>query len=789
MLIVAIAIASCGTGSAPPAKEGGPPEPDRRGVVRERDALPGAPVYDSRLATSLDAAWAARASGYKPRTRHLVADDSPRYTNRLFLESSPYLQQHAHNPVNWYPWGPEAFQTAERLGRPIFLSVGYSTCHWCHVMEEESFEDEEIARYLNEHFVAIKVDREERPDVDAIYMTAVQLMTGRGGWPMSVWLTPERKPFFGGTYFPARDGDRGSSVGFLTILHRVRETYVARTRDVEANSQALTDAVVARLAGAAPGTELPGPDVLKDAVEAFAGRYDATNGGVRGAPKFPSSLPIRLLLRHHRRTKDENSLRMATRTLDKMAAGGMYDQVGGGFHRYSTDERWLVPHFEKMLYDNALLAMAYLEGYQAVGAKEYARVAREILRYADRDMSAAEGGFFSATDADSPTPRGHREEGWYFTWTVAELEEVLGAKRAAIVAAYYGVAEGGNFEGRSILHVSRSAADVAKPLGMPAAQVLSTVEESRGLLYRARAQRPPPHRDDKVLAAWNGLMISAFARGGLVLGEPALVARAERAAVFVLERMVERGRLLRSFRHGRARGAAYLDDYAFMIGGLLDLYEATGSARWLREAIALDGTLEKLYEDKTGGFFMTADDHEALLAREKPSYDGAEPSGTSIQALNLLRLSEFTTDDRYRARVDRLLLAFQERLAASPTSLSELLSAVDFRTDLAKEIVIVAPRSRAEAKPYLDRLRTAFLPNRILVIAVSGADQKEQARLVKLLDGKVPRDGKATAYVCEGGVCDLPTTDPNVFARQIREVRPLASPESGSSPLDLDGRR
>ena len=749
------------------------------------ESLPGAPLFDPKLVSALDAAWRSRDPGYKPRTRHLLPDGSPQYTNRLFLESSPYLLQHAHNPVNWFPWGDEAFETAKRLGRPIFLSVGYSTCHWCHVMEEESFEDEEIARYLNENYVAIKVDREERPDVDAIYMAAVQLMTGRGGWPMSVWLTPDRKPFYGGTYFPARDGDRGASTGFLTIIRKLKEAYVAQASQVATNSTALTNAVVSQLSSLPVGTDLPRPEVLTNAAKTYSERFDGTQGGLTGSPKFPSNLPIRFLLRYYRRTGNERFLRMATLTLDKMAAGGMCDQVGGGFHRYSTDDRWLVPHFEKMLYDNALLTLTYLEGYQVTGTKDYARVAREILRYADRDMGASEGGFYSATDADSPMPSGPREEGWFFTWTPTELEAVLGKYRARVLAVHYGVTPGGNFEGRSILYTARTLEDTARQLKIPTEKLASIVRESNELLYRARARRPHPHRDEKILAAWNGLMISAFARGAFVLGDNEYARRAERTAEFVLTHMRQNGRLLRSYRDGRAGLNAYLDDYAFMIAGLLDLYEATGRPRWLREAKALDSALEKHYEDAGGGYFMTADDHEKLLAREMPSYDGAEPSGNSVQALNLLRLAEFTTQDRYRERADRLLRRFKARLAEARTTLSELLLAVDFRLDAPKEVIIVVPRSRADAEPFLARLRTTFLPNRVLAVTVAGPDQKDQGKLVSLLADKIAQGGKTTAYVCEGGVCRLPTTDPEVFARQIRETRPLDAvpPKSSIPPL------
>jgi uncharacterized protein YyaL (SSP411 family) len=473
---------------------------------------------------------------------------------------------------------------------------------------------------------------------------------------------------------------------------------------------------------------------------------------------------------------------MVRTTLDGMARGGMYDQVGGGFHRYSVDERWLVPHFEKMLYDNALLTTAYLEGYQAAGEADFARVAREILRYVERDMTSPEGAFCSATDADSPEPGGRREEGWFFTWTPAEIRAAVGPGRARLVEAYYGVTSGGNFEGRNILHTTRALGAVARELGLGVPTARTILEGSKDLLYAARAKRPPPLRDEKVLAAWNGLMIGAHAQAALVLGDESYARRAERAADFVLGRMRRDGRLLRSHKDGQARHDAYLDDYAFMIAGLLDLYEATGGTRWLREAIALDTVLEAHYEDKEhGGFFMTSADHEALLAREKPAYDGAEPSGNSVQALNLLRLHELTTDDRYRRRSDRALEAFGERLAQAPAALSEMLLAADFRLDTPKEVVIVARASRADAEPLLAKLRSAFLPNRVIAVAAEGEDLAAQSRLVPLLREKLSRKGPATAYVCERGVCRLPTADPDVFAEQLRKVEPLPAGERAGS--------
>jgi hypothetical protein len=650
-------------------------------------------------------------------------------------------------------------------------------------MEEESFDDEEIARFLNENYIIVKVDREERPDVDAIYMNAVQLLTGGGGWPMTVWLTPDRKPFYGGTYFPARDGDRGARVGFLTLLRKLKDAYAAQPDKVSETSARLTEAIRQNLAPDPGKKALPDARVLQAAASYYRARFDPARGGLAGAPKFPSSLPVRFLLRFHRRTQDAEALRMARVTLEKMAAGGIYDHVGGGFHRYSTDAEWLVPHFEKMLYDNALLTMAYLEGYQATGNEDFARVAREILRYVERDMTSPEGAFYSATDADSPTPAGSREEGWFFTWTPEEIRAALGAERARVVEAYYGVTAGGNFEGRNILHTPRPRADVARALGLPPEKVRTVVQESRELLYAARAKRAPPLRDEKFLAAWNGLMIGAYARAALVLGDERYGRQAERAADFVLRKMRKDGRLLRSYKDGQARHNAYLDDYAFVIAGLLDLYETTGAPRWLGEALALDATLEKHYEDgRHGGYFMTSGDHESLLAREKPAYDGAEPSGNSVHALNLLRLHELTTDDRYRQRAERTLEAFGDRMTQAPAALSEMLLASDFRLDTPMEVVIVAHVSRKEAEPLLAKLRSTFLPNRVLAVAAEGEDLGAQSQLVPLLKGKMSRKGQATAYVCERGVCRLPTTDPDVFAQQLRKVKPLTGGEPAGSP-------
>ncbi|HEY3233357.1 MAG TPA: thioredoxin domain-containing protein, partial [Polyangiaceae bacterium] len=487
-----------------------PPEVSSRGEPRS--------VNEAKLKALLKAALSAKGSGYLPRTRHKNADGTAKYTNRLILESSPYLLQHAHNPVNWFAWGEEAFEHARALHRPIFLSVGYSTCHWCHVMEEESFEDEEIAQYLNQHYIAIKVDREELPDVDAVYMTFLQALTGNGGWPMSVWLTPSRDPFFAGTYFPPRAGARGSRRGFLDLLREQAERFASSPSTV---AETARDNVGRLQAASAPepSGDFPPASLLKTARAQAAQRFDPEFGGGRGAPKFPSSFPIRLLLRVARRAGDAEARRMAVSTLEHMRQGGIYDQVGGGFHRYSTDARWLVPHFEKMLYDNALLVVAYLDAAQATGDARLATTVRETLDYLLRDMTGPNGTFYCATDADSPTPNGRREEGVFFTWTPSELRSALGEDDARAAANWFGVTAGGNFDGRSILFAERRLEDVARELSMAPPVLEARLAGIRTRLLDVRSRRPPPLRDDKVMVAWNGLAVSAFARAALVLGD------------------------------------------------------------------------------------------------------------------------------------------------------------------------------------------------------------------------------------------------------------------------------
>ena len=738
--------------------EGQPPAP-----------LPGAEPLPPPLAARLAEAVEAFGPTYVPRTHHRDAAGRPRFTNRLALETSPYLLQHAHNPVNWFPWGDEAFSEARRLGRPVFLSIGYSTCHWCHVMEVESFEDQEIATFLNLHYVAVKVDREERPDVDAVYMTAVQKLTGSGGWPMSMWLNADRQPFYGGTYFPPRDGARGARHGFLTILGELAATFHREPARVAKAAEAVVQVVREDMQGGAPpgpsggAADLPGREVIAGTADYFRRAFDEVNGGVRRAPKFPSNVPVRLLLRHARRAGDNEALRMATVTLSKMAAGGMYDQLGGGFHRYSTDAVWLVPHFEKMLYDNALLVSAYAEAYQVTGRPELGRVARETCDYVLREMTDAGGGFYSATDADSPDESGHLEEGLFFVWTADEIRRVLDeggvdAATSALFLRHYDVRASGNWEGHTILNVPA-----------PDESAWALLAGARARLYQARARRPPPLRDEKILAAWNGLMISGLAVAGRLLDEPRYTAAAARAAAFVLGSLRDgQGNLQRSYKDGRARQLGFLDDHAFVAAGLLDLYEATAEARWLDAALRLARETEALFADPAGGWFMTGPAHEALIARERPAYDGAEPSGTSVAMMNAARLATYLDDPAWRDVAARAFRAHAAVLTERPMAMTEALLALDFFLDEPREIVVVWPDgdTRDDAAPLLNVLRRTFLPAAVTAMG-SEAEVARIGRTAPFARDKVPLGGKPTAYVCRQGRCQLPVTDADALAAQL----------------------
>jgi uncharacterized protein YyaL (SSP411 family) len=758
------------------------------GASAAREPLPGAAPHAPELAARLEQAAATRAAG-SPRTRHRTADGSPRYVNRLALEASPYLLQHAHNPVDWYAWGDEAFARAERERKPVFVSIGYSTCHWCHVMEEESFEDLEIAAFLNRHFVAIKVDRERRPDVDAVYMAAARGLGVAGGWPLNVWLLPDRRPFYAGTYFPPRAGARGARTGFLELLERLRAVY----RDEPGRVEQLGAGLARELASASSlpaGAGAPDAQALARAVRRLRADFDAVHGGFGAAPKFPRSLELELLLRYHRRTGDAQALEMVERTLAALAAGGIRDHVGGGFHRYATDAAWRTPHFEKMLYDNALLARVHLDAYQVTGREGYARVAREILDYLAADLLAPAGGFHSASDADS-----EGIEGRYFTWTAEEIgRAVPDARQARLLCAYYGVGPGGT-GGRSVLAVARPLAAVAAELGIPEDEATDLLEDGRAGLLRARRERVPPHTDRKIVAAWNGLAISAFARAALVLREPAYAAAATRAAELIRERLGSPSlagsgvRLRRALFDGRADGDGFLDDHAFVAAGALDLFEVSRDPAWLRFALSLQAELDaRFWDDASGGYFFTADDQERLLARQKPAADAAEPSGNSAAVSNLLRLHELTGDERFRERAERSLRAFAAAIERDPAGSPGLLAALDFATDRVKEIAIVTPAPEVEPDALLAVLARSFVPNRVLAVVSEGDALRRLAPLVPLVAGRVAREGRPTAYVCERRVCAFPTADPEVFAGQLATAAPLpgaaetATDASGSGP-------
>jgi uncharacterized protein YyaL (SSP411 family) len=686
--------------------------------------------------------------------------------NRLAGETSPYLIQHAHNPVDWFPWGPEALQKAREEEKPIFLSIGYSACHWCHVMERESFEDERIAALLKANFVSIKVDREERPDLDDIYMKAVQALTGQGGWPMTVFLTPELEPFYGGTYFPPFS--KFGRPGFADVLMQLGEAWRTRRDTVVKQAARLTEQI-AREGRQDTGGSIA-EDVLDRSLSALESSYDPVWGGFGSAPKFPHPTDLRLMLRHAVRTGRENPWRIVTHTLDRMADGGIYDQLGGGFHRYSTDEEWLVPHFEKMLYDNALLVPVYIEAFLATGAEKYARIARGACDWVLREMITPQGAIASTQDADS-----EGEEGLFFVWTAKELRAVLGKDLAERAEHWWAVADGTNFEGgTNILWRKRPAAELAARFKITPEQLEADMERARELLFAARSKRIAPATDDKVLTAWNGLMISAFALAAQALGEDAYLEAAQRAANYLLTDMRQaNGRLHATSRAGRAKGEACLDDYAFLIQGLLDLYETDFDERWLREALAFEEVLTDGFEDdERGGYFTTGRDHEQLIARLKSPQDGALPSGNGVQACNLLRLALLCGSGSHAQTAERHLLSFGELLNRYPQAFSSLLLAVDFLQVGPREWVIAGAADDPEADEMLTSLRKRFLPQRVVVRARPSTDRK----LIPLAAGR-GETGPAQLFLCRNHACQLPATS-------IESARELIARESAVRATD-----
>ena len=684
--------------------------------------------------------------------------EHPRPTNHLANETSPYLLQHVHNPVDWYPWTEEALKKARKEDKPIFLSIGYSACHWCHVMERESFENPEVAEILNRHFVSIKVDREERPDLDEIYMTAVQLLTGSGGWPMSVFLTPELQPFYGGTYFPPEN--RYGRVGFITLLERVAELWDRKRSDLMQSAGEITRAIAGH-AAAQPAAQGPlRRELIEQAANRLEQAFDADGGGFGEAPKFPPVAALQLLMRRHAHTSSDSALTMVRHTLNRMAQGGVYDQVGGGFHRYSVDAQWLVPHFEKMLYDNAQLAEVYTAAWQLTREDTYRTVAIETLDYVLRDMTHERGAFFSSEDADS-----EGKEGLFYVWTPDELRTVLGEPDADLAMAFWGVTDAGNFEGANILHVPIPLKTFAKEHDLAPDMLDERIRRWKARLLEARASRTRPGRDDKVITAWNGLMISAFAKGGRAFGRTLYVEAARRAARFILSEMVRDDVLYRTWRDGTARRPAYLDDYAFFIQGMLDLYESEGAAEWLDEAGRwADRMLAEFKDEKGGGLFYTsARLHRDVLVRSKSAHDGSEPSANAVAAHALLRLSALTGREDPGEEGERLLNAHAGHMERMPSGMLNMLAAYDYFSGPRREIVLAGDPGDPQWNALRRVVAESYLPNAVLAYSFPGEDRSNQV----LLQGKEPVDGRAAVYVCRNQTCQAPVCEPDALKREL----------------------
>ncbi|WP_281795764.1 thioredoxin domain-containing protein [Desulforhabdus amnigena] len=673
--------------------------------------------------------------------------------NRLSQEKSPYLLQHADNPVDWYPWGEEAFKKAKEEDKPVFLSIGYATCHWCHVMEHESFEDMEVAKLLNENAVCIKVDREERPDVDQIYMTVCQALTGSGGWPLSVFMTPDRKPFFAGTYFP-KSGRMGMP-GFMDIIAQVAGLWKKDRQRLLRVSDEITNAIQPRKpTGQGPALDA---ETLDNAHRHFSRSFDHTWGGFGAAPKFPTPHHLTFLLRQHKRDPQSEALDIVEKTLDAMRDGGIFDQVGFGFHRYSVDEKWLVPHFEKMLYDQALLAMAYTEAFQAGGKARFAQVAREIFEYVLRDMTDSKGGFYSAEDADS-----EGREGLFYVWTPQEVKDILGAEAGDVFCRFYDITPEGNFEeSLSIPHISRSVELMAPGFGMEAEELEKLLEKGRLKLFAVREKRVHPFKDDKVLTAWNGLMIAALAKGYQVLRDPAYLDAACAAARFILNTLRrEGGRLFRRYRHGEVAHRGYADDHAFLVWGLLELYESTFDAFYLEEAVKVHQQMMDLFwDEEEGGFFYTAEDNEPLIVRDKEIYDAAVPSSNSVGVLNLLRLARMTGNTQWEEKAQQLFNRFAGMVADFPAGYTQFLHAVDFALGPALEIIVAGNPEEVSTQEMVETVHGLFLPHRVLMLRSEDGRSGGIEELAPFVKPLKSIDGKPMAYVCQNFACKEPVTE------------------------------
>jgi uncharacterized protein YyaL (SSP411 family) len=682
--------------------------------------------------------------------------------NRLINETSPYLRQHAHNPVDWYPWGSEAFEKAQRENKPIFLSIGYSTCHWCHVMAHESFEHPEVASLMNEVFVSIKVDREERPDIDNVYMSFCQMMTGGGGWPLSIIMTPDKKPFFAATYIP-REG-RFGLLGMMKLIPRIRELWTTQQGEALTLSHRIATALQ-QTSQNAPGEEL-GEATLELTYEQLVQRFDEQHAGFGSAPKFPTPHNLLFLLRYWKRKGNARALEMVEKTLQAMQRGGIYDHVGFGFHRYSTDSQWLVPHFEKMLYDQAMLAMAYTEAYQAAGKEDYAKTAREILTYVLRDMRAPEGGFYSAEDADS-----EGKEGKFYLWTQEEVRQAFGNEDANFVAQVFNIEKDGNFteeatgkkSGTNILHLRKPLEEIASDLNLSPQDLQARLKLARKKLFGYREKRIHPMKDDKILTDWNGLMIAALAKGAQAFDKAEYAEAARNAADFILGNMRKpNGRLLHRYRDGHAGIEANLYDYAFLIWGLIELYEAVFDLRYLKVALKLTNDMLKHFWDEDGdGLYLTPDDGESLFVRKKEIYDGAIPSGNSVAMLDLLRLGRITADSDLEEKAAKIRRAFSGKVKQSPSAHTQLMVALDFAIGRCYEVVIAGNTEAEDTKAMVKVLRTRFLPNKVILFYPSEQKSPEIVKLAEFTRNQSSIENKATAYVCLNYNCKLPTTDIN----------------------------
>lgn len=701
----------------------------------------------------------------------MESQETGKHHNRLAFEKSPYLLQHADNPVDWYPWKAEAFEKAQRENKPVFLSIGYSTCHWCHVMAHESFENPEVAKLMNETFISVKVDREERPDIDAVYMTVCQGMTGGGGWPLTIIMTPDKRPFFAATYIPRES--RFGQAGMMELISRIRELWTTRQDEVtKAAGEIVT--ILQQSAPEASGIELE-ESTLHLAYEQLSRSFDHQHGGFGDRPKFPTPHHFTFLLRYWKRTGNEKALHMVERSLQAMRLGGIYDHLGFGFHRYSTDSRWLVPHFEKMLYDQAMLAMAYTEAYQATGKEEYERTSREIFTYVLRHMTAPEGGFYCAEDADS-----EGQEGRFYLWTKAEIRQILDSEEADLAITVFNIEEGGNFaeestgkrDGSNILYLRKSLKEISSELKISEQEIEERLSSIRSKLFAHREKRIHPHKDDKILTDWNGLMIAALAKGAQVFNESKYTEAARRAADFILTTLrPSDGRLLHRYRDREAAISSCLGDYAFLIWGLLELYEATFEVSYLKNAIDLNrDLLEHFWDQSNGGFYSAPDDGERLLIRQKEIYDGALPSGNSVAMTNLLRLGRITANHELEEKAARLGSTFSRDVKTSPIAYTHLMAAVDFAVGPSYEIIISGDSQADDTEAMIKTLRTCFLPNKVVLLYPREKESPEIRQLAKFISGLSRSiDGKATAYVCSDYSCNLATADINKMLELLKE--------------------